>query len=51
MRKVLLSTILSIAIFAMSMNASAQERPYRIGLKLGIPQIVGLNLEYVTPIK
>lgn len=31
--------------------ARAQENPFRIGLKLGIPNIAGLNAEVVTPLK
>ena len=29
---------------------SAQDQPVRIGLKFGIPQIAGINFEYVTPL-
>jgi hypothetical protein len=28
----------------------AQEKPFRIGLKLGFPNIIGGNIEYVTPL-
>ena len=35
---------------AYSTITSAQERPMRIGLKFGYPQLAGLNLEYVTPL-
>ena len=31
-------------------NVSGQEDPYRVGLKFGLPQVAGLNLEYVTPL-
>jgi hypothetical protein len=31
-------------------NVSGQEDPFRIGIKLGFPQLAGLNLEYVTPL-
>lgn len=37
-----------IVVFSLS-NVSGQERPMRIGLKFGYPQLAGLNLEYVTP--
>jgi hypothetical protein len=38
---------LLISFFAAS--AFAQEKPVRIGLKFGLPNIAGLNFEYVTP--
>lgn len=28
----------------------SQERPYRIGLKIGFPNVIGGNIEYVTPL-
>ncbi len=28
----------------------AQEKPLRIGLKFGVPNLAGLNVEYVTPL-
>jgi hypothetical protein len=31
-------------------NVSGQEDPFRIGLKIGYPQLAGLNFEYVTPL-
>ena len=39
-----------LLILAMNSNVSGQERPVSIGLKIGYPQVVGLNLEYVTPL-
>lgn len=45
--KKLLIFCFTLALFTASVNA--QENPMRIGLKFGIPNIVGLNLEYVTP--
>jgi len=42
-----------LAVFMASMIAmtiSAQENPFRIGIKLGIPNLAGLGLEYVTPV-
>jgi len=41
-----------VGIYAMTnlSNVSAQDKPFRIGLKIGYPQLVGLNLEYVTPL-
>lgn len=33
----------------MSGAAFAQEKPVRVGIKVGVPNIVGLNAEYVTP--
>jgi hypothetical protein len=38
-----------VAIFCVS-NVLGQERPMRIGVKLGVPQLAGFNLEYVTPL-
>tara|TARA_R110001583_G_scaffold77623_4_gene211238 strand:+ start:28243 stop:28833 length:591 start_codon:yes stop_codon:yes gene_type:complete len=31
-------------------NIYAQEKPFRIGLKLGFPNVIGGNIEYVTPL-
>ena len=38
------------AISFVSFAAQAQEKPVRVGLKFGIPNIAGLNAEYVTPL-
>lgn len=42
-----LTVFLMVVLFAA--GASAQEKPMRVGLKFGVPMIVGLNAEYVTP--
>ncbi|MEM7381808.1 MAG: hypothetical protein AAF361_11505 [Bacteroidota bacterium] len=40
-----------ILIVLVSASATqAQDRPYRLGVKLGLPNIFGLNAEYVTPL-
>ena len=43
-----------IALFALTnvvdSNVFGQDDPFRIGIKIGFPQIAGLNLEYVTPL-
>ena len=39
-----------LLMHAVNSNVSGQEQPIRIGLKIGYPQVVGLNLEYVTPL-
>jgi hypothetical protein len=43
-----------IAFFALAnivdSNVFGQEDPFRIGIKIGFPQVAGLNLEYVTPL-
>lgn len=41
---------LIIASIFLSLNASAQEKPIRIGVKIGYPNALGGNLEYVTPL-
>lgn len=46
MRKLIMICFV-MAIFVTT--ASAQEKPIRIGLKFGVPNIAGLNAEYVTP--
>ena len=43
------SIIICFAIVLVAASANAQEKPFRIGLKFGIPNIAGLNFEYVTP--
>jgi hypothetical protein len=42
-------TLLAICIFALSQNIVAQDNPFRIGFKFGVPQLAGFNFEYVTP--
>lgn len=42
--------LLSFVFFAMNFTSSAQDNPFRIGLKFGMPNIAGLNAEYVTPL-
>jgi hypothetical protein len=41
--------ILAIAFLTMGILFS-QEKPIRIGLKLGFPNVIGGNVEYVTPL-
>lgn len=52
--KNLLLTCSLIGFFALSnvvsSNVFGQEVPFRIGIKVGYPQVAGLNLEYVTPL-
>ena len=42
--------ILSFVLAILAATSSAQEKPFRVGLKFGLPNIVGLNAEYATPI-
>ncbi|MFC2080886.1 hypothetical protein ACFLR8_01590 [Bacteroidota bacterium] len=44
------SLIISFVIVLLAGTSSAQENPIRIGLKFGVPNIVGFNFEYVTPV-
>ena len=50
MRKLLLSIVAIASIGVISQSVYGQEKPFRVGLKFGSPQIAGLNLEYVTPL-
>ncbi len=43
------SIIICFAIVLVAASANAQDKPFRVGLKFGIPNIAGLNVEYVTP--
>lgn len=43
-------TLLSLFLLVLNLTSQAQDKPFRVGVKLGIPQVVSLNLEYVTPI-
>lgn len=53
MRKIItiiyLIGIITIASSSVSF-LSAQDKPLRIGIEIGFPQLAGLNLEYVTPL-
>lgn len=44
------SVTLYLFIVLFASTALAQEKPFRIGLKFGVPNIVGFNAEYVTPL-
>jgi hypothetical protein len=39
-----------ILVNVVNSNVFAQENPVRLGVKIGFPQVAGLNLEYVTPL-
>lgn len=41
---------LTISSVAFAQSDSQDLRPYRIGIKIGTPNVVGLDLEYVTPL-
>lgn len=43
-----LSLLLITAVLT-SLTSYSQENPYRLGFTFGLPNIVGLNFEYVTP--
>lgn len=45
--KSLLSIVFCLFI---SISIWAQERPFRIGAKVGVPNIITVNVEYVTPL-
>ncbi|HEY9221725.1 MAG TPA: hypothetical protein VIO43_09150 [Lutibacter sp.] len=40
----------TIIMFLISSVLIAQEKPIRIGVKIGFPNVVGGNIEYVTPL-
>lgn len=42
--------ILIICFVAVTAIAHAQEKPFRLGVKLGVPNVLGLNVEYATPL-
>ena len=42
-------TLTCLCILFLQLSVSAQENPFRIGIKFGIPNIASLNLEYATP--
>ena len=39
-----------VLVTAVNSKVFGQENPFRIGVKVGFPQVAGLNLEYVTPL-
>lgn len=47
MKKIIISSLFYLILNATSY---AQEKPVRIGLKFGIPNVAGLSLEYATPL-
>ncbi len=47
--KLIKSTLLLVTMVLISTQLSAQEKPFRIGVKAGFPNIVTGNIEYVTP--
>jgi len=42
--------MLVVGAIMFSTIVTSQEKPFRIGLKIGFPNIVGGNIEYVTPL-
>lgn len=49
MKNFLKITCIALVVIT-SCQAIAQEKPFRIGVKIGYPNIVGGNIEYVTPL-
>ncbi len=49
MKNILKITCIAITLL-MSGLVVAQEKPFRIGVKIGYPNIIGGNIEYVTPL-
>ncbi len=43
-------TLTCLCILFLQLSVSAQENPFRIGVKFGVPNVAGLSLEYVTPL-
>ena len=43
-------TLTCLCVLFLQLSVSAQENPFRIGIKFGVPNIASLNLEYVTPL-
>ena len=41
-------TLLLVTIILISLPSFSQDKPYRVGLTLGTPNLYGLNIEYVT---
>lgn len=41
--------LLLITAVLTSLTSYSQDKPYRLGLMFGLPNLVGLNLEYVSP--
>jgi hypothetical protein len=42
--------ILLSSLLFLSLIVNAQDKPFRIGVKLGLPNIAGAGIEYVTPL-
>ena len=42
-------SLLLITAVLTSFTSYSQDKPYRVGLTFGLPNLVGLNLEYVSP--
>lgn len=41
--------LLMAFVCLVQINSLAQDHPFRIGTKVGLPNLAGMNLEYVTP--
>ena len=41
--------LLLVAVLLTSLTSYSQDKPYRVGVAFGLPNLVGLNFEYVTP--
>ena len=42
-------SLLIITTILATFSSYSQDKPYRVGVSFGLPNLVGLNLEYVTP--
>jgi hypothetical protein len=48
--KLIKSTLIIVTMVLISTQVWAQEKPFRIGVKAGFPNIVSGNIEFVTPL-
>ncbi|WP_258104866.1 hypothetical protein [Marinoscillum sp. MHG1-6] len=39
-----------LLFLSISCQVNAQERPFRVGIKVGVPEVAALSLEYLTPL-
>lgn len=45
-----LRVVILASLIFVSFLANAQDKPFRLGIKLGLPNVAGIGVEYVTPL-
>jgi len=50
MKKIICSALLFASIVTFAQNRTSDVRPFRIGIKMGVPNVASFEFEYLTPL-